>query len=325
MKVLVTGGTGFVGSHLIDLLLSSGHQVTALVRSPARAASLAERGVELITGDLANRAALAAATRDQSIIYHVAALTGAVNEAELMAANRDGTARLVEAAEAAGSVTRLLLVSSGAAGGPAVRGVPKQGPTADHPLTMYGRSKLASEAVVRGSTLPWTILRPPAVYGPRDTTNFLAIFRSIARIGIAPVFGTGTQELSLIHVRDLVTACVAAATCPDSLHQTWYVNHPEVITSRELIQEIAREVGRSVRIVPLPAWATRGALHLTGFWSRVTRTQTILHADKANEFLAEAWTGDPTPLITHCGWRPYFTLPAGIADTAAWYRAERLL
>lgn len=325
MKVLVTGGTGFVGSHLIDRLLERGDEVTALVRSPARAASIAARGVTLVEGDLANRAALEAAVRDQAIVYHVAALTGAVNEAELMHANRDGTARLVEALAQAGTASRLLLVSSGAAGGPAAVGSPKRDATNDRPLTMYGRSKLAAEAVVRASSLPWTILRPPAVYGPRDRANFLAIFRAVSRFGIAPVFGTGTQELSLIHVADLAEACIVAANCAAALEQIWYVNHAEAVTSRELIEAIAREVGRPARILPLPAWVTRGALQLTGAWARVMRQQTILHADKAHEFLAEAWTGDPSSITERCGWRASFSLSDGLADTAAWYRAEGLL
>ncbi|HET9065354.1 MAG TPA: NAD(P)-dependent oxidoreductase [Gemmatimonadales bacterium] len=325
MKVLVTGGTGFVGSHLIDRLLARQVSVTALVRSPARAAPLERRGVRLIEGDLANHAALERAVRDQTIIYHVAALTGAVNEAELLHANRDGTHRLVEAAEGAGTVSRFVLVSSAAAGGPAPRGVPKRDASADRPLTMYGRSKLAAEAVVRASPLPWTILRPPAVYGPRDTTNFLAIFRAITRFGVAPVFGNGHQELSLIHVGDLAEACMVAAHCPGATGKVWYVNHPDPVTSRELLRAVGHAVGRSVRVLPLPAWATRGALHITGAWARVLRRQTILHADKANEFLAEAWTGDSTPFSASCGWHAGYSLEQGLADTARWYREERLL
>lgn len=325
MKVLVTGGTGFVGSHLIDHLLDRNVTVTALVRSPARAASLERRGVTLVEGDLANRSALERAVQDQATIYHVAALTGAVNEAELMDANRDGTARLVEAAVGAGTVARFLLVSSAAAGGPALLGIPKRDTSSDRPLTMYGRSKLAAEDVVRASALPWTILRPPAVYGPRDTANFLAIFRAIARFGVAPVFGNGAQELSLIHVSDLANACIVGANCPESLRKVWYVNHPSPVTTRELIRAIASQVGRSVRILPLPDWAARGALQVTGTWARLARRKTILHADKVHEFLADAWTGDPTPFTDSCGWRAGFSLEQGLADTARWYREERLL
>ena len=98
MRALVTGSTGFVGGHLVDRLLARGDDVTALVRTPARAAGFAERGVRLVTGDLGDKEALREATRGQDVVYHVAALTGAVNEAAFLAANRDGTVNVAQAA-----------------------------------------------------------------------------------------------------------------------------------------------------------------------------------------------------------------------------------
>jgi nucleoside-diphosphate-sugar epimerase len=325
MRALVTGATGFVGSHLVERLLAGGHEVTALVRSATRAQPFADRGVRLVVGDLANTTALAEATHDQELVYHVAALTGATDEAAFLAANRDGTARLLRAAEAAGGVQRFIHVSSGAAGGPAARGAPKRDAGDDRPVTMYGRSKLAAEAEVRPSPLAWTILRPGAVYGPRDTANFLAVFRAAQRFGIAPVFGDGSQELSLVHVADLAAACVAAATAPDAVRGIYYVNHPEALTSRALIAAIGREIGRDLTVVPLPHGLTRMALTVTGAWADLRNRPTILRADKVHEFTAPAWTGDPSPFIDATGWHPEFDLAAGLADTAAWYRREGLL
>ncbi len=325
MKALVTGATGFVGSHLVDRLLSRGHDVTALIRSPAKAAGLAERGVHLVRGDLADLAALAEATAGQAVIYHAAALTGASDEATFLAANREGTRNLIEAASAAGGGARMVLVSSGAAGGPARRGVPRTADGADAPVTMYGRSKLAAEAVVRESDLAWTVLRPSAVYGPRDLDGFLPVFRAAGRLGIAPVFGDGSQELSLIHAEDFADACIAAADAPGTLRQVYYVNHPEVITSAELARAVGRAVGRPVRVLPLPAWLARVALGVTGRWASLTGRKTILQGDKANEFLQPAWTGDPSPFIRDTGWAPRHDLDAGLRQTAAWFREQGLL
>jgi len=325
VKALVTGATGFVGGQLTHLLRDRGHEVTALVRSPSRAAPLAARDVRLVQGDLADTRALAEAARGQDVVFHLAALTGAVNEAEFQQANRDGTARLVEAAVAAG-VPRLVLVSSAAAGGPSAPGAPRRGDDApDTPLTMYGRSKLASERVVRDAPLEWTILRPPAVYGPGDLANFLTVFRTARRFGIAPVFGDGSQEISLVHVADLAAATLAAAEAPDAFRQTWYVNHPEVLTTRELVRAIGREVGRELTVVPLPLWAARAALTVTGAWAAAWRTRSILRADKAHEFGAPAWTGDPEPFSRVTGWQAEFDHKTGLADAAAWYRARGLL
>lgn len=324
MKALVTGATGFVGSRLAHQLLDQGHQVTALVRSASRAAALAERGARLVSGDLADLEAIAQASRDQDVVLHSAALTGAVNEAEFMAANRDGTRHIVTAAVAA-RIPRMVLVSSAAAGGPSTPGVPRTGlETADAPVTMYGRSKLASELVVRDAPLDWTIVRPPTVYGPGDTANLLPVFRAASRLGLAPVFGDGSQEVSLIHVEDLA-ASIIAATGPGAIRGTYYVNHPQALTSRELVLEIGRAVGRDLRVLGLPNWVTRNALQVTGAWARAFKRKTILHADKVHEFVQPAWTGDPARFTEATGWTAAWDHAEGLADTARWYRERGML
>jgi nucleoside-diphosphate-sugar epimerase len=326
MRALLTGATGFVGQQLAALLRDREHEVTALVRSPARAVPLAARGVRLVVGDLSNTSVLREACAGQEVVFHLAALTGAINEAEFLAANRDGTARLVEAALAEGR-PRFVLVSSAAAGGPSAIDRPRTGrdEQPDGPVTGYGRSKLAGEAAVRGADIPWSILRPPAVYGPGDLANFLTVFRAARRFGIAPVFGDGSQQVSLVHVADLASAALAAAGHDAALGHTWYVNHPEILTTRELVQAIGREVGRDVTVVPLPQWVTKAALTATGAWAAAWRTRSILRADKAHEFAAAAWTGDSAPFTAATGWQAEFDHRRGFADTAAWYRAKGLL
>ncbi len=319
MKVLVTGATGFVGGHVVDRLLARGDAVTALVRSPARATAMAERGVRLVAGDLGNHDALAEATEGQDVIYHSAALTGAVDEAEFLAANRDGTANLARAAGRSGSSPRFVLVSSMAAGGPAERGAPRQADGRDAPVTMYGRSKLASEQVLRNEPLPWVILRPPTVYGPRDTENLLTVFKA-ARLGVAPVFGDGSMEISVVHVEDLADAIVLAGSAEAVIGRTYYVNHPEVLTSRDFVRGIGTALGRNLTLLPIPEWLARTALTTTGAWAAALRRKTILRADKANEFFQSAWTGDPSLFITDTGWTPRFNAAAGLAHTHDWYR-----
>ena len=323
---MITGATGFVGKRLATQLLERGHQVTALVRSLERARALDDLGARLVLGDLADSAAMAAAAQAQEVVVHVAALTGATNEQEFLAANRDGTARLVDAAVNAG-VPRFVHVSSAAAGGPAAVGRPRSGAAdeVDAPVTGYGRSKLASEVEVRRAPIAWTILRPPAVYGPGDLANFLSVFRMARRMGISPVFGDGSQEISLIHVDDLASAIIAAVENPTVDGGTYYVNHPEVITSRQLVEAIGTAVGRELRVLPLPHWVTRNALKVTGAWAGLFNRKTILHADKAHEFVQPAWTGDPARFIAATGWQPRFDLYTGIADTTAWYRDAGLL
>ena len=327
MKALVTGATGFVGGHLAETLRRRGAEVTALVRSPAKAAPLTALGVRTVQGDLHDQAALREATRGQDVIFHVAGLVAARDEADFLRGNRDGTASLLAAAEAGETVPRFVLVSSMAAAGPAPRGRPLTGDEPPAPVTAYGRSKLAGEAVVRAASIPWVIVRPPMVYGPRDT-EVLKVFR-IARLGVAPVFGDGSQELSAIYGPDLAEALVAAATSERTVGRTYYACHPEVFTSAGFVRAVGaawRGVAAApVRVVPLPAALAQLALRVTGTAARLAGKATILTPDKAHEFFQPAWTGDPAPLEADAGWRAGHDLQSGLAATAQWYRDQHWL
>jgi len=315
MRALVTGATGFVGSHLVDALQRRGATVTALARSAEKAASLTSQGIRVVAGHLHDETALLQAARDQDVVYHVAGVVAARNEAEFLRANRDGTKHVVAAAESAGT-RNFVLVSSLAAGGPSPRGLALDGSEPPRPVTSYGKSKLASEEVVRSSRLQWSIVRPPMVYGPRDR-EVLKVFR-LVRYGIAPLFGDGTQELSAIHAADLANALVLASEAPTG--KTYVACHPEIFTSEEFARVIGRTMKRSVRTLKVPPLLGRALLSVTEATARLTGQTTILTADKANEFFQAAWTGDPTPLISDTGWQPGYDLQAGMADTYHWYR-----
>jgi nucleoside-diphosphate-sugar epimerase len=316
MKALVTGATGFVGSHLAEALGQRKHEVTALARSLAKAEALSGQGVRVVRGDLHDPAALERAIEGQDIIYHVAGMVAARDEEEFLRANRDGTRNILTAAERGGN-PRFVLVSSLAAAGPAPRGAPLTGRETPHPVTAYGRSKLAAEEAVTASSLPWSIVRPPIVYGPRDR-EILKVFR-LARLRIAPVFGDGAQELSAVHATDLAEALIAVGGSPTTIGGTYAACHPEVFTSAEFGRAVGAAMGRSVATVRIPATLGRALLSVTETASRFTGQATILTTDKANEFFQPAWTGDPTPLTRDTGWHASYDLARGLADTYGWY------
>lgn len=319
MKTLVTGGTGFVGSHLIASLRRRDAEVVALVRSPRRATLLEPLGVTLAAGDLHDTDALRRAVEGVTTVYHVAGLTAARNAAEFHRVNVEGTARLLDAAAVAG-VRRFILVSSLAAAGPSPRGGRRAGAEPFEPVTTYGRSKAAAEAVVRAGPIPWVVARPPAVYGPRDV-ELLKVFR-IARLGVAPVFGDGRQELSLVYAPDLAEALAALGSAEGVAGGTYYPSHPEVVTSGELVRVIGRAMGRTMRLIPLPRPLARGLLHLTGTAAKLAGQATLLNPDKANEFFQAAWTCDPEPLRRDAGWSASHDLARGVAATLRWYREQ---
>lgn len=327
MKAFVTGGTGFIGSHLVSHLLDQQFDVVCLARSRSKAKRVfADRIPELIIGDMENTEALEAGCSGTDVVFHLAGIIAARSEAEFFRTNAEATRKLARAAANQSSLSRILYVSSLAAAGPTRRGLVVSDPSASDPVTDYGRSKLAGEDALRGSTLPWTIVRPPAVYGPGDR-ELLRVFK-LARLGIIPIFGDGSQELSLVHAKDLARAILAAAV-HGSRNTTYYPAHREIVTSRQLVETIFRAVKRretgSPRLIKIPQGLGRLVLQVTGAAAKLTGQTTILSPDKGAEFFAPAWTCDPSKLADDTGWSAEYDAARGIAETTDWYRSQRWL
>jgi nucleoside-diphosphate-sugar epimerase len=329
VKSFVTGATGFVGSHLVEALLARGDHVTCLVRSQAKADRLFPTDrPEFVSGDLSDRAALRRACADADLVFHLAGLTAARYRAEFLAVNEGGTRAVIDAVrEAAPGIRRFLYVSSLAAAGPTARGRPLTEEDLPRPVSAYGASKLAGEAAAKTSGLPWTVVRPPAVYGPRDV-ELLRVFK-LARLGVRVVLGDGNQELSFIHVTDLVSALLRV-TVEGADGATYFACHPETVTSREFVGEVHRAVRHSAGkqqpasgqplTVAVPAWIARPVLATSGALAKIVGRRTLLSADKANELLAEAWTCSPAAIERDTGWSATIPLATGLEDTATWYR-----
>lgn len=322
MRALVTGATGFLGGHVVATLAARGDEVTVLARRAERAAPLARYGVGVAVGTLEDDDALAAAVRGADVVYHLAGRTAAATPADYLAVNAEGTRRLVAAARAAAPPpSRFVYVSSQAALGPSARGERLAEDAPCRPLTAYGRSKLAGEVVVRSAPgLPWTIVRPSAVYGPGDR-DFFTMFQA-ARRGLAPVFGSGDQQLSLVCAPDLAEVIVRAGTAPAAAGMTYHAAHPEVVTTRELALAIGRAVGRSPAIVPIPAAVATPIVGLIGALAAARGRPTVLNRDKMAEFLAPAWLLAVDAAARDLGWRASLDAADGTRLTAEWYRRE---
>ena len=215
-----------------------------------------------------------------------------------------------------------MLVSSLAATGPSRPGgeVDEQHPPA--PVSEYGRSKLAGERAARETGVPLTIVRPPAVYGPRDRA-FLTAFRA-ARRGVLPLPGDGRQTITLVHARDLAQALIAAAASARALGRTYHAGHPEPVTQQELAAAIGRALGRRVRTLGVPGVIVRKLLSLAGAATRAAGGTPLLDGDKASELLAPGWVCSSAALQRDAGWRAVIALADGLAETAACYRAAGL-
>lgn len=315
MKVALTGGTGFVGGHLAEALRARGDEVACLVRATASPAALTALGCRCLPGSLEDEPSLARLVTGAERVYHVAGITGARSADEFQRINGDGAARIAAAARAAGA-GRLLLVSSLAVTGPTVPGRPLDESGPPRPVTAYGRSKQAGEEAVRASGVPFTIVRPPVVYGPRDR-EVLRLF-GLVHHALAPLLGDGSQELSLVHARDLAGGLVAAATSAATRGGTYHAGHPLPVTQRALFQAIAAAAGSRPRFVPLPRAVIGAGLRLAGVVSRLRGRYS--DPAKPAELLAPAWSCSSAALERDGGWRAGIDLETGLRETARWYR-----
>jgi nucleoside-diphosphate-sugar epimerase len=318
--ILITGATGFVGSHFVEALARHGVTARALVRPTSDVGALQRLGVERVTGGLDDPAALRRALAGADTVVHLAGATRALRRATFDDVNATGTLRLVEAMEAEQGARRLVYLSSLAAAGPSSPGSPFGPEDTPRPLTAYGRSKLAGEAHAMGREgIDTVVLRPPAVYGPRDR-ELLPFFR-LARRGVLPVIGPPERRIQMIHVTDLAEALVRAARAR-AVTGVFHIAEPEAYTWAEMLDHVAAAVGRRGTRVRVPAAVLKAAAGGSQAAARLSRRPAVFDAEKALELLAEGWLCDTEAARRELGFEATIPLPKGLRDTARWYRAH---
>jgi dihydroflavonol-4-reductase len=317
-RALITGATGFVGSHLAEHLTGQGWLVRALVRATSDTRLLEELGVKTVVGDLGAVASVAGAARDCEVVYHLAAATFERDEASFVRANVEVTAAVVEGVLAAG-VPRLVYLSSYAACGPGSRARPRSLSQPPAPLTAYGRTKLAGEDAVRAASargLTTVIVRAPAVFGPRDRA-LLSYFQMV-RWWLAPAPGGEERELHLVYAPDLARALVRAARAPAG---TFPVADPRVYRWSELVDAMAAALDRRPLRPRLPVPLVRVAARVTEAVGGLAGKTVTFNREKAEEMLAEGWVCEaPSSELLPPG--EVTPLQEAMAETARWYTRQ---
>ena len=312
--ILVTGGTGFIGGHLLDKLTARGATVRCLMRR--KAGRPLPEAVEPAYGDLTTGQGLDEALRGVTEVFHLAGVTKALTRDDYYAGNARATENLAQALS--GRRVRLVHVSSLAAIGPSPDGVPVPEDAEPQPLTHYGKSKLEGERIVRRLGPDAVIVRPPVVYGPRDRDVF-QILKSISR-GLVIEISGGERWFSAIYVEDLVEGLLAAIGSPAAAGRTYFLAHPKPASWGELGSIAAGIMGRRTRVVRVPPMLAHAAGWCAEVWSRVTRQPGIVSRDKVAEAQCKYWTCDTRRAAAELGFQAKTPLDAGLARTLAWYK-----
>ena len=321
MRILLTGGTGFVGGHVAERLAASGHRVRALTRGRDDGGVLAGAGAEPVRGTLEDPASLRAAVEGVEAVLHLAGLIRARRPSDYHEVNAGGTLRLLQAcAESRPRPRRFVLVSSLGAQGPSRTGRPLREEDEAHPVSHYGWSKRRGERIARsfGDRMEVVVVRPPAVYGPRDRES-LAFYR-IAAAGLLPRLSGRDLRLVLVHVADLAEGIAAATTVPSAAGGVYHLCHPEVVELGGMLGVMARAAGREGRTLSLPRGLLRGAAFVSEQVATLLGRIPALSLDKAREISAPAWVADPSAARRDLGWEARIPADEGIPATAHWYR-----
>jgi nucleoside-diphosphate-sugar epimerase len=326
LKALVTGSTGFIGSHLTEALIRKGVHVRCLIRKTGDLKWLKGLPVEFVPGDCNDKTSLEEAVRGVDWVFHLAGVTKAIKERSYLEVNGFGTENLVQACLANNPrIQKFIYISSQAAAGPSGNGASKNELEPCAPVSIYGRSKRRGEESVlaHAHELPALILRPSAVYGPRDK-DILALFKCLSR-RIKPCLSGRQQRLSLCYVQDLVQGMLLAVETQVKSGEIFFLSDGHDYRMEEIGDALAQAMGITALRIRVPRRLVVGIARFSGNLSKLLGRPAILNQDKAEEIIQPEWVCDITKAKTLLGFEPRVPLSDGAGLTFEWYKKEKWL
>lgn len=326
MKALVTGATGFIGSHLVEALLQRGTHVRCLVRNKNHLGWVKDCSVEYVIGDCREKKSLKQAVQNVDQVFHLAGATAAIDEKTYFEVNGLGTENLVQACiENNPRLKKFIYLSSQAAAGPSRIGGKKKESDPCEPVSPYGKSKLLGEelAMAHAEELPLLILRPCAVYGPRDK-GFFTLFKCLSR-NIKPCLSDHDQQISMCYVEDLVLAILLAAETRTASGETFFLSDGHDYRMEEIGDIFAQAMRVRALKLHLPGQLLFGMGFLAECVARVTGRPAIMSRGKIREMFCKNWLCDIQKARALLGFKPRIALARGAELTVAWYKEENWL
>ena len=324
MKAFVTGGTGFIGSHLVEALIKSDvyDEVRCLVRNDEK--WLTGLNFRKVSGDLQNLNALSKGLEGVDVLFHIAAIVKAPTKREFTHANVDATENLVRLAQKKG-VKNMVILSSLAAAGPS-NGSPKTEKDPMKPVSMYGESKKEMEARIKKAVTDKDsikVIRPPAVYGPREDQIF-SFFQAFSK-GICPIVGDGNNpRVSMVYVSDLVDGIMQAAQKKDTGVHTYFISGEGTHSWNEIRAVTSKVMGKKAIPIKIKPKLVKKAASLIENVASLFGKYPVINKEKANELILE-WTCSSKKAQKELDYEPKVSLAEGISRTIHWYKIHNWL
>ncbi len=323
---VVTGASGFVGSHLVDSLLEKGHTVKCILRSSSSKRWLEGKPVEIIDCGLFDKPALKEALKDADYLFHIAGVVKAKNESGYYSGNVESTKTLLEVVlEVNPNIKRIVISSSLTASGPSFDGKPKTEDLPENPITTYGRSKLAQEKVALSfkDKLPISIIRLHAVYGARDTEIYQ--FFKTYQMGLMALIGFDNKQLNLIHVKDAVNGIYAASVSEKSVGQIYFLASEEIYSWNRIGDAISKAMGKKAFVLRIPHTVVYSVAAIAQFFSMFSSKAATFNLEKARDFVQKDWTCSVDKAKRDLGYTQTVKLEEGIKEAIDWYKEMKWL